>query len=86
MDYDSGPYNVTIPAGETSGTLNITINDDVISEANETFMLTISSSSDVNCDDNCQATVTILDNDGKYTQGAKKERPIRSSNYLTIAT
>ena len=66
MDYDSGPYNVTIPAGETCGTFNITINDDDISEGNETFMITITSSADVTCVDGCQATLTILDNDGNY--------------------
>ena len=66
MDYDSGPYNVIIPAGETSGFFNITINDDDISEDNETFILTISSSAEVFCVDQCQATVTILDDDGNY--------------------
>ena len=65
MDYDSGPYNVTIPVGKTSGTCNITINDDDISEGNETFMITITSSASVTCVDHCQATLTVLDNDGK---------------------
>ena len=65
MDYDSGPYNVTIPVGKTSGTFNITINDDDISEGNETFMITITSSASITCVDHCQATLTILDNDGK---------------------
>ena len=68
MDYDSGPYNITIPAGETFGTFNIAINDDDLSEGNETFMITITSSADVTCVDHCQATLTILDNeiDGNY--------------------
>ena len=66
MDYDSGPYNVTIPVGKTSGTFNITINDDDISEGNETFMINITSSAGVTCVDHCQATLTILDNDGNY--------------------
>ena len=66
MDYDSGPYNVTIPAGEINSTLNITIKDDDMSEGNETFMISITSSTYVTCVDHCQATLTILDNDGNY--------------------
>ena len=30
MDYDSGPYTVTFPAGQTIATFNVPINDDVI--------------------------------------------------------
>ena len=66
MDYDSGPYNVMIPSGETRGIFNFRINDDDISEDNETFMIIITSSADVICVDHCQATLTILDNDGNY--------------------
>ena len=66
MDYDSGPYNVIILAGETRGIFNFRINDDDISEDNETFMIIITSSADVICADRCKATLTILDNDGNY--------------------
>ena len=44
MDYTSGPYSVTFPAGVTISYLNIPINDDNIFENNENFMLTINSS------------------------------------------
>ena len=72
VDFDSGPYNVTIPAGDTLAVFNVAINDDDIMEANESFILTIDDSSlpnRVNVTDPDQATVTIVDNDddGKYT-------------------
>ena len=41
VDYNSGPYNVIIPAGVTSVSFNITINNDNVLEHNETFNLTI---------------------------------------------
>ena len=67
VDYDSGPYSITFPAGVTSVTFDIPVTDDNISEANETFKLAISSSSlpaTVTCAEPCNATVTIADNDG----------------------
>ena len=68
MDYTSGPYTVTIPAGETTATFNVPINDDMILEGNENFMLTINPSSlpdGVTRGTPSEATVTIVDNDGK---------------------
>ena len=41
VDYNSGPYNVIFPAGVTSVSLNIIINNDYVLEYNETFYLTI---------------------------------------------
>ena len=68
MDYTSGPYSVTFPAGVTSVPFNISINDDNILEGNETFMLTINSSlaTGVMVGNLDQTTVTIVDNDGKF--------------------
>ena len=68
MDYDSGPYTVTFPAGETRIPFNVTINDDDIYEGNETFMLTIDETSlpgGVVRGNPGQATVTIVDDDRK---------------------
>ena len=45
MDYTSGPYTVIFPAGQTTATFNVPINDDDTFEMNENFMLTIDSSS-----------------------------------------
>ena len=39
VDYDSGPYTVTFPVGQTRVALNIPINDDAIVEDNEKFTL-----------------------------------------------
>ena len=67
MDYDSGPYTVTFPAGQTTATFNVPINDDNILE-DENFMLTINSYSlpdGVTHGTPNEATVTIVDDDGK---------------------
>ena len=65
MDYDSGPYSVTIPAGQTTTTFDVPINNDDILEGNENFTLTINEPSlptGVTRGDPGQATVTIVDN------------------------
>ena len=67
MDYTSGPYSVTFPAGVTSTPFNISMNDDNIFEENENFTLTINSSlpTGVMVGNSGQATVIIVDNDRK---------------------
>ena len=68
MDYTSGPYTVTFPAGQTTATFNVPITDNMILEGNENFMLTINSSSlpdNVTRSTPGEATVTIVDDDGK---------------------
>ena len=41
MDYTSGPYSVTFPAGVMSVPFNISINDDSVMEFNERLSLSI---------------------------------------------
>ena len=68
MDYTSGPYTVTFPAGQTTATFNIPINDDSVLDGNEDFMLTIDETSlptGVTRGSPGKATVTIMDDDGK---------------------
>ena len=68
MDYTSGPYSVLIPANVTRLSFNISITNDDDSEGNEYFRLTINSSSlptGFLVSDPYQATVTIVDDDGK---------------------
>ena len=67
MDYTSGSYSVTFPAGVMSVPFSISINDDNIFENNENFILTINPSlpTGVMVDNPGQATVTIVDNDCK---------------------
>ena len=68
FDYDSGIYNVTIPAGETSVPFDIGINDDNIFEGNEDFDLTIIRNTlpdGVTRGNPNSARVTIMDNDRK---------------------
>ena len=63
VDYDSGPYMVTIPAGMREASFNISITNDIILEGNENFSLVLLSSSlpVVFAD---EAVVTIVDDDG----------------------
>ena len=68
MDYHSGPYIVIFPAGQTTITFNVPVNDDNMSEGNENFMLSINSyslPSDVTIGSPGQATMTIVDDDCK---------------------
>ena len=66
---DTGSYSVTISAGETSASLNISIIDDDTLEENESFVLNINPSSLHNrvvLGNPSQTTVTIVDDDGKF--------------------
>ena len=40
-DYDSGPYTVTFPAGQTSASFDVPINDDITCEDDEDLTLVI---------------------------------------------
>ena len=71
VDYYSGIYNITFPAGDTSVSFNVTINDDNMLEYNEEFILYINITSLHN---NFTVTegipnnteVTIIDNESKF--------------------
>ena len=70
MDYVSGLYDVTFIAGMEYVEFNITINDDKVLEINEVFTLGVYSPSlptGVTVGSLNQVTVTILNDDGKYT-------------------
>ena len=68
VDYTAGLYNITFSAEDVTTTFNISITDDNLLEAIEEFNLTISSisSSRILSGNTEQATVFIVDNDGKY--------------------
>ena len=68
VDYDSGPYNVTFPAGVTRAPCDVPITNDIILEGDESFHLIIDSSSlpnGVSGSHPVLTTVTIVDDDGK---------------------
>lgn len=68
VDYSHGPYYVLFPAGITRVVFEIPINDDNLLEENEIFYVTIVSSSQsasVTAIQPDEATVTIVDNDGR---------------------
>ena len=61
-----GPYMVEFSAGMTRASFPISVINDLILEDNEGFVLTINSSSLPDYVNNLdQATVTIIDDDGK---------------------
>ena len=67
-DYVAGPYTVKFNAEVTEVSFNVSIHDDNILEKTETFSLAINHSSlpnNVTVGDPGQATVTIVDDDGK---------------------
>ena len=68
VDYDSGPFDITFPAGETLAVFNVSIIDDNIVEDNENFTLSINSSSlpnEVTTASQVFAVVTIVDYDSE---------------------
>lgn len=71
MDFYFGSQIIDFDAGMTMVQFNISINDDNIFEGNETFDLSINSSTLPNkviVGNPGQTTVTIVDNDGKYVK------------------
>jgi len=69
VDYDSGPYTVTFPAGVISVPFDVTINNDNIMESSEDFNLTIVQrtlpTGVKRSNHRSSSTVTIHDNDRK---------------------
>jgi hypothetical protein len=61
-DYTSVTNNLTIPAGQTSGTINVPILDDTTYEGDETLTMNLSAVSGVAIAD-AQGTGTIVEND-----------------------
>ena len=71
VDYNSGPYSVQFNVGVTRVPFNVTLKDDSSKENNETFTLSINSSSlpnGINVGDHVQTTVTILNDDGTFSR------------------
>ena len=69
VDYNSGPYYVTCPAGVTRVAFYIPIINDIIHEGNESFTLDVVKNllpSRVSCGNHCVAAVTIVDTSGEY--------------------
>ena len=68
VDYDSGPYNVTFPAGVTNVSFDVPITNDNILDDKEIFTLTIAPNSlpsNVTRGNLDQVTIVILDDDCK---------------------
>ena len=72
VDYTSGPYMTTVPAGMTNASFNVGIIDNDELENTENFYLNIDSSLLPNnvMSHPSQVTVTILDDDCKWCKGS----------------
>ncbi len=67
-DFDPGPYEVTIPAGQTRATVSISTVEDTNMEIDEQFTVFISAPhTDVPVGSQGTGNVTILDDDHEYT-------------------
>ncbi|MEO9485384.1 MAG: DUF2341 domain-containing protein [Ekhidna sp.] len=66
-DYVFTADTLTIAATQTSGTIDFTILDDVLSEATETIVVSLSSPINANLGTNTMHTYSITDNDGLVT-------------------
>jgi len=65
VDYNSGPYTITFPAGITSVSFDIAIIDDNIREEHEYFNLIIATVQErIHFGEYSNATIFIKDNDG----------------------
>ena len=68
VDYTSGPYTATFTAGQTIVPFDVPIIDDAILEINETFTVTINSSTLPNSvivnNPSGATTITIVNDDG----------------------
>ena len=62
LDYTSSSGALTIPAGETSGTIRVSVLDDTIDEPDETFTVTLSRAANATIEDG-DGTGTITDDD-----------------------
>ena len=87
VDYGSGQYNVTIPAGSVNASFDIAITDDGIFEQIEDFHLTIdqlSSLSGVIIGNPDRAVVNIFDNDRKWIKMCLDTDMIYHSIYCIV--
>lgn len=65
-DFAAGSGSVTIPAGQTSGTISVAVNGDTEPEPNETFSVTLGTPTNATIADG-QAQGTIVDDDAMPT-------------------
>ena len=68
VDYDSGPYTITFPAGVTHVSFDVPITNDIVLENDEEFNFIINLSSlptGISDSHPSLVTVTIVDDDGE---------------------
>jgi len=65
-DYTAASGTLSIPAGETAGTINLRVAGDVLDEADEVLQVALSNAANADLPDD-SATITIRDDDGTVT-------------------
>jgi len=83
-DYNSYTGTLTIPAGSTSATVSLTINDDNIDEPNETFSLNATVTSGTTDNTNATGMITIIDNDDPPTVSISDETVDEGAGTVTV--
>ena len=74
VDYGSGPFDVTFTAGMTNASFNVPIINENLFEGNETFTVTIVPSllsNRIIKGTGCDVTVTIINDDSKFSTSTK---------------
>jgi hypothetical protein len=84
-DYQSTSATLTIPAGQTSGTITVLVNGDRVAEANETFFVNLSSPTNGVVSDG-QGAGTILDDEPRISISdvSKKEGKKNQTTQFTF--
>ncbi|MCK4465768.1 MAG: HYR domain-containing protein, partial [Bacteroidales bacterium] len=85
VDFTLAADTVIVAAGDTLGNISISINNDILDEADETIIITLSGPVNANLGDTTQFTYTILDDDvapsvqfsSATSSGAESFSPVR---------
>lgn len=91
MDYSASSGTLTIPAGQTTGTISVPVNGDAVFEANETLTMTLSSATNANIAtpqatgtiNNDEAAPTLAVNDVNTAEGNAGTRKLAFSVSLS---
>jgi len=83
VDYTSSSGTLTIPGGNSTGTINVTINDDTMYENNETFIIELSNPTNATIADD-QAVGTIFDDDNLPILAISDETEIESAGTMVF--
>ena len=86
-DFVLSASQITIPSGQTSGSITLTIQDDALGEGTETaFISLINPSAGITLGNFIQESITILDNDNQVNLSIAKNSTLESSQETILLT